>query len=127
MFQNIKSQSKYKKMIVSKIKYFRGDKEITLTKTNKGIKMNIELNEEKNTFTVDTLLNNFVRNIHAREVKYFSLVIDNAYFIGNRNKEYINRSDEEMFESTEYKNLQAGIKTELKELINLVKKNPEIF
>lgn len=89
--------------------------------------MNIELNEEKNTITVDTVLNSFIRNIHAREVKYFSLVIDNAYFIGNRNKEYINHSNAEMFESIEYENLQAGIKTELKELINLVKKNPEVF
>jgi len=114
-------------MIISKIKYFREDKEITLIKTDKGVNMNIELNEEKNTITVDTILNNFIRNIHIGEVKYFSLVIDNAYFISNRNKGYINHSQEVMIESTEYKNLQAGIKTELKELINLVKKNPEIF
>ena len=68
-------------MIISKIKYFREDKEITLIKTDKGVNMNIELNEEKNTITVDTILNNFIRNIHIGEVKYFSLVIDNAYFI----------------------------------------------
>ena len=112
-------------MIVSKIKYFRGDKELEIVKTTKGIKMNIEL--EKNKEDIEKLLTIIVQNIHFSETLYFSKTIENAYFTHPQTKQYIEHSYNELNKSPEYSKLENAIKSELSVLIRIVKKNPEIF
>lgn len=117
-------------MIISKIKYYKQDREIELIKTDKGINMKIQLeNQDKTTSDIqkDLILESIFRNIHTLEVLHFSEVINNAYFLSSEARQYINNSKNELTESQDFEKLKTSIKKELLELINLVKENNEVF
>ncbi len=119
-------------MIISKIKYYKHDREIELIKTEKGIDMKIQLaqtNDENQTSEIqkDLILESIFRNIHTLEVLHFSKVINNAYFLSNEARQYIDHSNEEIIKSEDFEKLKTFIKKELLELINLVKENNEVF